>query len=103
MTDSNVLTVSFDAVGDSFSKVFRLSSSRPRATKRAFGFDPLSVCFTKQTNELKYIFDFDFPLFRKHCYLSSFQVLLTLHLQNISGCLYKSPQFHFFVFVNDLV
>ena len=48
MVDSNVSKVSFDAVGDSFSKVFRLSSSKPRATKLAFGFDPLSVYFTEQ-------------------------------------------------------
>ena len=54
-------------------------------------------------NKLKYVFDFDFPLFRKHCYLSSFQVLLTLPLHNMSSCLYKSPQFHFFVFFYDLV
>ena len=49
MVDSNVLKVSFDAVGDSFSKVFRPSSSQPHATKHAFGFHPLSVCFTEQT------------------------------------------------------
>ena len=49
MIDSNVLKVSFYAVGSSFSKSFRLSSSKPRATKRTFGFDPLSVCFTEQT------------------------------------------------------
>ena len=50
MVDSNVLKVSFVAVGDSFSKVFRLSSSKSHATKRAFSFDPLSVCFTEQTH-----------------------------------------------------
>ena len=49
MVDSNVLKVSFDAVDDSLSKVFRLCSSKPRGTIRAFGFDLLSVCFTKQT------------------------------------------------------
>ena len=49
MFDSNALKVSFDTVGDSLSKVFRLSSLKPRASKRAFGFDPLSVCFTEQT------------------------------------------------------
>ena len=54
--DSNVLKVSFDAIGDSFSKVFRLSSSKPRATKRAFGFDPLSVCFREQTQRNEIFF-----------------------------------------------
>ena len=49
MVDSNVLEVSFDAVGDSFSNVFRLSSSKPHATKCAFGFNFLSVRFTEQT------------------------------------------------------
>ena len=48
MVDSNVLKVSFDAIGDSFSKVFRLSSLKSCATKRVFGFDPLSVCFTEE-------------------------------------------------------
>ena len=38
MVDSNVFEVSLDAVGDYFSKVFRLSSSKPWATKCAFGF-----------------------------------------------------------------
>ena len=49
MADSNVFKVSFDALGGSISKLFRLSSSKPRATKRALRFDPLSVCFTEQT------------------------------------------------------
>ena len=53
------------------------------------------VLLSKPT-ELKHLFDeIHFPLFHKHCYLTSFQVLLTLPLHNISGCLYKSPQFHF--------
>ena len=51
MVDSNVLKLSFVADGDSFSKVFRLSSSKSRATKGAFSFDPLSVCFTEQTHQ----------------------------------------------------
>ena len=53
MVDSNVLKVSLDTVGDSLSKEFRLCSSKPRPTKRAFGFDPLSVCFTEQTQRTK--------------------------------------------------
>ena len=48
MIDSDVFKVSF---GDYFLKAFRLSSSKPRATKGAFSFDPLSVCFTKQTQQ----------------------------------------------------
>ena len=39
IVDNNVLRVSFDTVGDSFSKVFLLSSN-PRATGRAFLTDP---------------------------------------------------------------
>ena len=51
MVDSNVSKAPIHAVGDPFSKVFRLSSSKPRATKCAFGFDPLSVCFTDQCQQ----------------------------------------------------
>ena len=49
MVDNNVFKVSFDAVGDTFSKLLWLSSSKPHAAKLAFSFDPLSVCFTEQT------------------------------------------------------
>ena len=49
MVDNNVFKVSFDAVGDTFSKLLSLSSSKPHAAKLAFSFDPLSVCFTEQT------------------------------------------------------
>ena len=64
-----------------------------------FWFPPFyQFVLLRKPNKLRYIFDFDFPLFRKHCYLCSFQVFLTLSLHNIrSGCLYKSPQFHFCV------
>ena len=60
-------------------------------------FDIVWLCqfvLLSKPNKVKYIFDFDFPLFCKHCYLFSFHVLLTLPLHNISVCLYKSPQFH---------
>ena len=51
MVDRNVLKVPFDAFGDSFSKVFRLSSSKPHATKCAFYLNSLSDCFTEQTQQ----------------------------------------------------
>ena len=51
-------------------------------------------------SKLKCIFDFDFPLFCKHCYLYSFHLLLTLPLHNTSGGLYEFPQLNFFVFHN---
>ena len=60
MVDSNVFEVSLDAVGDYFSKVFRQSSSKPRATKCAFGFHPLSVCFTEETQQNEIHFRFRF-------------------------------------------
>ena len=56
----------------------------------------LQFVLASKPNKLKYIFDFVLPLFYKHCYLSSFHILLTLPLYNISRCLYKFPQFHFF-------
>ena len=51
MVDGNAPKVSFDAVGDSFSKVFRLSSSQPRTNIYPFGFDPLSGYFTEKTQQ----------------------------------------------------
>ena len=101
MVDGNVLKVSFDAVGDSFSKVFRPSSSNHVSLNVLLVLTLYQFLLPSKPNELKYIFGFDFPLFHKHCYLSSIQVHLTLLLHNISCCLYKFPQFHFFgVFYN---
>ena len=97
MFDSNALKVSFDTVGDSLSKVSRLSSLKPRAAKRAFSLTLYQFVSPSKPNELKYVFDLDFPLFRKYCYLPTFQVLSSLPLHN-GGCLYQLPQFYFFLF-----
>ena len=99
MVDSNVLEVSFDAVGDSLSNLPQNHVLLNILLVLTF----YQFVLPSKPNKLKYIFDFDFPGLCKHCHLSSFQVPLTLPLQNISG-LYKSPLFlFFFVFHYDLV
>ena len=50
MVDSSVPKVSFHAVGDSLSKVFGLSSSKPGAAKHAFGFNPFFISLFYQAN-----------------------------------------------------
>ena len=50
MVDSNVPKVSFHAVGNSLPKVFGLSSSKPGATKHAFGFNPFFISLFYQAN-----------------------------------------------------
>ena len=60
IVDSNFLKVSFNAVGDSFSKVIILSSSNPRATRWAFGTDPWLFSFEEQTHQTERHFWFSF-------------------------------------------
>ena len=99
MFDSNVFKVSFDAVRDSFSKVFRLTSSDHVLLNVLWVLTLYQFVLLNKVNELKYIFYFDFPLFRKHCYLSSFQVLCLF----ITCVVVYINLFNFFVFFYDLV
>ena len=99
MFDSNVFKVSFDAVRDSFSKVFRLSSSDHVLLNVLWVLTLYQFVLLNKVNELKYIFYFDFPLSRKHCYLSSFQVLCLF----ITCVVVYINLFNFFVFFYDLV
>ena len=89
MVDSNVFKVSFNAF-DSSSNFFILSPSKHVLLNMLLALTPYQFVLLSKPNKLKYIFNFYFPLFHKHCYLSRFQVLLSLPLHNISGCLYIS-------------
>ena len=91
MFDSNVFKVSFDAVRD--------SSSNHVLLNVLWVLTLYQFVLLNKANKLKYIFYFDFPLFRKHCYLSSFQVLCLF----ITYVVVYINLFNFFVFFYGLV